>query len=227
MPERVAADEPAAAPVADDVAPVAAPQRDASRELAEGILEAGSAAQCVAVFGAERGSGTTAAAVALARALAEDGRVVLVDLAISSPAVAAISREPNAPGIADLMGGTASFRHIITRDRYSRVHLVGAGRGASNTGEILASERLSIALNALKRSYDHVVIDAGALAEAPIKGFAELSTQAVLVAPEAAASQIEDARNLLFGAGFQNVVVYTDKAPRPDEFPQRARNAAA
>ena len=46
----------------------------------------------------------------------------------SSPNVDVISDEPNAPGIADLVRGTASFGDIITRDRFSRLHLVAAGQ---------------------------------------------------------------------------------------------------
>ena len=47
----------------------------------------------------------------------------------------------------------------------------------------MSSQRLSITLEALARSYDHVVIDAGAVEEASLDRFAMLAPRAVLVAP--------------------------------------------
>lgn len=81
----------------------------------------------IAVIGIVRNVGTTYAAITLARALAQNANVVLVDLAFSAPNLSVVSTDPNAPGIAELTRGTASFGDIITRDQYSRVHLVAAG----------------------------------------------------------------------------------------------------
>ena len=78
------------------------------------------------MVGAVRNVGTTLTAIALARTLAREGRVVLIDLALGAPNLAVISNDPSAPGIADLVRGAASFSQIITRDRFSRVHLVAA-----------------------------------------------------------------------------------------------------
>ncbi len=58
------------------------------------------------------------------------------------------------------MLGEASFSQIITRDRLSRVQLVNAGRpGSDHT--LLQSPRLSLAVDALLRVYDHVLLDVG------------------------------------------------------------------
>ncbi|HZD91340.1 MAG TPA: exopolysaccharide transport family protein, partial [Pseudolabrys sp.] len=87
----------------------------------------------IAVVGAARNVGTTYAAITLARALAEDGSVVLVDLAFGAPNLSVISSDPEAPGIADLVhGSAASFGDIITRDQYSNVHLVATGDPAGD-----------------------------------------------------------------------------------------------
>ncbi len=69
---------------------------------------------------AMRNVGTTYAAITLARALAKDANVVLVDLAFGAPNLSVISTDPKAPGIAELVRGTASFGDIITRDQYSQ-----------------------------------------------------------------------------------------------------------
>ncbi len=71
------------------------------------------------------------------------------------------------------MLGEASFAQIITRDRLSRGHLVGAGRAGSDRA-LLQSPRLTLAIDALLRVYDHVLLDAGTASDLP----AELLTAA-------------------------------------------------
>jgi Mrp family chromosome partitioning ATPase len=152
----------------------------------------------------------------LARALAREGRVVLIDLALEAPNIAAISSEPAAPGLAELVRGAASFRHIIARDRASRVHVIAAGRVPADTSSILQSERLAIGISALTRTYDHLVIDAGALPVSALDRFVKLAPYAVLVAPGVADDVVQDARNRLLAAGFTEVTLFVDTPPRPD-----------
>jgi septum formation inhibitor-activating ATPase MinD len=90
------------------------------------------------------------------------------------------------------MQGDVSFSQVITRDRLSRVHLVNAGRPGFDRTQ-LQSPRMTLAIDALLRVYDHVLLDAGAASDLP----AELLTakaQAVVV-PEA--SMPQDARALM------------------------------
>src|SRR5215208_5627640 len=214
-----ASDEtPASAPSPASAAPSGAPAAPASgstRRLASGLRRVG-AAGCLTVVGAAHNLGTTSTAIALARALAREGRVVLIDLALSSPNLAAISTEPGAPGLAELVRGAASFRHIITRDRASRVHLIAAGRVPADTGSMLRSERLNIGINALARTYEHVVIDAGALPDVALERFARFAPHAVLVAPGLSDEAVQGARDRLIAAGFNDVTLFTDTPPRPD-----------
>ncbi|MFL6934767.1 MAG: GNVR domain-containing protein, partial [Xanthobacteraceae bacterium] len=219
--ELVSASEetPASAPSPASAAPSgasAAPASGSTRRLASGLRRAGAAARCLTVVGAAHNLGTTSTAIALARALAREGRVVLIDLALSSPNLAAISTEPGAPGLAELVRGAASFRHIITRDRASRVHLIAAGRVPADTGSILRSERLNIGINALARTYEHVVIDAGALPDVALERFARFAPHAVLVAPGLSDEAVQGARDRLIAAGFNDVTLFTDTPPRPD-----------
>ena len=87
-------------------------------QIARSLRQAGDAGRRVTVVGAARNVGTTYAAITLARALAKDANVVLVDLAFGAPNLSVISTDPKAPGIAELVRGTASFGDIITRDQY-------------------------------------------------------------------------------------------------------------
>jgi MinD-like ATPase involved in chromosome partitioning or flagellar assembly len=146
------------------------------------------------------------AAITLARSLAAQCRVVLIDLALAKPNLSVIASDPAAAGIADLVRGTASFGQIITRDRFSRVHLITAG-AATDGAAILGSQRLSITLEALARSYDYVVIDAGALPAASPDRFASFAPRAVLVADAANEKETRALRDRLVKAGFAHVSV--------------------
>ena len=161
----------------------------------------------VIAVGTVRNVGTTYAAIMLARALAYDANVVLVDLAFSSPNLSVISTEPNAPGIAELVRGTASFGDVITRDQYSRVHLVAAGNVGSDIAPLASSPMLATVIEALSHSYEHVVIDMGSATDVAAERFAALATHAMLVAADPASAVTRTVRDRLLQAGFGDVAV--------------------
>jgi exopolysaccharide transport family protein len=185
-------------------------------DIALALREAGEGGRRVAVIGAAPGAGTTRTAVALARALAKDARVVLVDLALDRPQLASISLDPRAPGIADLVRGAASFAQIITRDRTSRVQIVPAGRVGPDTATVYMSDRLGIAIDALSRTYDHVVIDAGAAPQVPAERIARLAPCGVLVANGLTQVNADAMRDHLANAGFSDIAVFAGTAPALD-----------
>ena len=94
--------------------------------VAHALVGAGSAARKVTVLGTASGESITLTALTLARLMAQQAKIVVVDLVASSPMMTAVSADPVAPGLAELMQGEASFAQIITRDRLSRAHLVSA-----------------------------------------------------------------------------------------------------
>ncbi len=125
---------------------------DVHPELGAGVIEieqfaqelraAGDMARKITVLGTGERASITLTALTLARMLARTAKVVLVDLSALSPTLTAVSADANAPGLADLMLGEASFGQIITRDRLSRVHLVSAGRPGADRA-LLQSPRLT------------------------------------------------------------------------------------
>jgi polysaccharide biosynthesis transport protein len=179
----------------------------AVESLGREIVGAGPTARRITVVGAARNVGTTITAITLARRLARDGRVVLVDLALLSPDVSMIAADPAAPGLAELIRGSASFGDIITRDRYSPVHVVMAGRAIADAEAVTASQRLSTTLEALARSYDYLVIDAGALPDIDAERFAEFASRAVLITSGSDELATIEAREHLLRAGFSDVSV--------------------
>ena len=185
-------------------------------DLAKAIAGRGEASRRVTVIGAGRNVGTTYTAISLARALAVEGeRVILVDLALHAPNLSILSTDPEAPGFAELVRGTASFGDIITRDKFSKVHLIAAGNVAGEAPTILTSPRLIVTLEALARNYDHVIVDGGALAEAVPEFFARMAPCAVLVATDVDNAATKDARNQLMAAGFSDVLLWLG-TPGPD-----------
>ena len=198
---------------------------DAVERLARELATTGEGARRITVVGAVRNIGTTLAAITLARSLSSQGRVVLVDLALGSPNLSVIASDPSAPGIAELVRGTASFGQIITRDRQSRVHLIMAGRNPSDAATIIASQRLSITLEALARSYDHLVIDAGAMPDMAAERFAQLAPRAVLIAGEFDDPVTLAARERLLKAGYINVSVLASKPGGPETDVTKAKAA--
>ena len=203
---------PPPAPAASAPAP-AAPTID---ELAAYLHEAGEGGRRIAVIGGARNVGTTLTAIALGRALAENARVVLVDLALNTPNVDVISEDAEAPGVAELVRGEASFGDIITRDRISRLHLVAAGQIGSEPAGLINSEMLWAAVGALAQSYDHLVIDAGAQSEIALEPIAAMAPWAVLVGGDAAAEALAGLADQLRSAGFAEVTVLTGPPPRLD-----------
>jgi Mrp family chromosome partitioning ATPase len=174
---------------------------------ARSLREAGEGGRRLAVFGVGRNVGTTLTAVSLARALGREARVVLIDLAVGAPNVAAISIDPQAPGIAEVVRGTASFGDVITRDKSSRVHLIAAGKIGADGAAIIASPRLAMMIEALARTYDHVVIDAGTTFETAAERLHRLAPRAVLVATELTAAAADLARERLTAAGYGEIAV--------------------
>jgi succinoglycan biosynthesis transport protein ExoP len=159
----------------------------------------------VAVIGARPGVDTTSIAVLLSRTLAGKGKVVLLDLARGGPGLSALGADPSVPGISDLVAGSASFGEIIARDRHSGTHFIATGQPSADVASMVQSPRLVITVEALARSYDHVVINAGTLPDLPLEAIAALAPQAVLVADAPDDPLSAAAQEHLLAAGFSAV----------------------
>jgi uncharacterized protein involved in exopolysaccharide biosynthesis/Mrp family chromosome partitioning ATPase len=234
MAERIAKATPIESPpLQSQMAPgPEAPQRaaempnDPIEGLAAELAGAGEAGRRISVVGARRNMGATQATITLARALAKRARVVLVDLALDAPGLSSIATDLEGPGISELVLGSASFGQIITRDRHSRVHVITAGNVKGDSAAIFDAQRLSITLEALARSYDYVVVDAGALRDAPTERIAQFAPRAVLVANELDDPATVSAREALLAAGFVNVSVLVN-SPQGPQSDSRGTRAAA
>jgi Mrp family chromosome partitioning ATPase len=192
VPEPMVSEARVDAPHTDAAAKNVAATSTEIEALADRLAGSAGALRKVTVLGTASGEGITLTALMLARQLARQAKIVLVDLSGALPVIPAASVDPSAPGLAELMQGEASFAQIITKDRQSRLHLVSAGRAGFDRAQ-LQSPRLALTIDALTRVYDHVLLDAGAASDLP----AELLTSQAraVVVPEA--SMAADARALM------------------------------
>jgi len=201
---KMAAESPMAAPSAKTATEITELDR-----LAEDLLDSGVAARKVTILGTASGESITLTALAIARLIARRAKVIVVDLSAASPTISSMSVDANAPGLAELMQGEASFTQVITKDRLSRVHLVSSGRPGSDRA-LLHSPRLGLALDALLGVYDHVLLAAGGASDLPIDLLA--SQARAVVVPDA--SMAADARQMmcdqLKAVGFSQVTMLTE-----------------
>jgi tyrosine-protein kinase Etk/Wzc len=203
-----------------------APELPEIEQLADALRAAGEAARKVTILGTASGESVTLTALTLARLIARSARVVVVDLSASPPTIPAASVDPSAPGLAELMLGEASFSQVITKDRSSRVHLVSAGRPGFDRA-LLQLPRLTLAIDALLRVYDHVLLDAGTGSDLP----AELLTAQARAVVVPDASMPADARSLmceqLRAVGFSEVTMLSQSAQPSDAVESAPRVVAA
>jgi polysaccharide biosynthesis transport protein len=199
---------------------------DELQRLADQLVQAGPGARKVTILGTASSDSITLTALTLARLMARQAKIAVVDLAASSPTISAVSADPAAPGLAELMQGQASFTQIITKDRLSRVHLVSAGRPGFDRAQ-LQSPRLTLAIDALLGVYDHVLLDAGGASDLP----AELLTShaRAVVVPDP--SMDRDARSItrdqLRAVGFAEVAMLSRPCQPSDAAERGPRVVAA
>jgi succinoglycan biosynthesis transport protein ExoP len=182
----------------------------ALEELAHHLHRAGGAGGPIAFFSVAPQLETSGIAIKFARALAQESRVVLVGLGTAGAgdtAISQISGDPSAPGLAELAAGTASFGEIITRDKASRLHLIVSGRDRADRRSLLTMPIVARNFAALAMTYDHVVIDVGAIGGAELAAIAALAPHAMLVAETFVGLATDKARERLEDAGFDRVTI--------------------
>jgi Mrp family chromosome partitioning ATPase len=194
-----------------DVQPAVGVSLGALDSLVERFRSSDEAGRRITVLGAVPDAATALAAITLSRRLAKDARVVVVDLTRGSVELAPISSDPGAPGLAALARGEASFGQIITKDRFSPIHLVMAGTVSAeeDVAALVAMPRVAMAFDALARSYDHVMVNAGGAEDATIAALAQLAPRAVLIADGLTSQATGIARARLLAAGFADATVLT------------------
>jgi Mrp family chromosome partitioning ATPase len=145
------------------------PRNAASRALVERIAAARSGGGAKVLVASAAESASACASLALARAMAREGRAILVqidhaDASLADALALADGRdefEEAQPGLAQLLHGEASFAEAIYRDGASRLHIIQSGGAVSDE-----SGDLDLILDALQSTYDFVLVATGWNSEA-------------------------------------------------------------
>jgi polysaccharide biosynthesis transport protein len=197
----------------------------AINEFAHSLNQAGDGGSQIAFFGVAPQLDTSGFAIKFARALAHDARVVLVGLGAGDAAIKGISGDPEAPGLAELADGNASFGDVITKDRISGLNLIVSGGAPSSARALISTPGMAKNFEALAYSYGHVVIDAGVIENADLPTIARLASHAILLVETLANVATDKGRDRLYDSGFEAVTILV--AGRPDAAAPGASAAAA
>jgi capsular exopolysaccharide synthesis family protein len=118
--------------------------------------------------------GKTAIALNLALAHAQTQRVLLIDADLRAPSVAeGLGLNPAAPGLVDLVTGSASFKECLQRVNGSSLYIMTAGSAISDPLDLILSARFRQVIEALSQASDILVMDSPPLH--PVSDAAALS----------------------------------------------------
>ncbi len=154
------------------------------------------------------GDNGSAATVALARVLADNGRrVILVDMTGSGYPSELMAESPEALGVTDLLCGEAAFGETIHGDRTSDAHLIP--QGVSDIKQAMrGADRLSLLLDALSSAYDIVIVECGAADVASVSRLTRSKQiEIILSLPEIDEAAFVSLMQDFQGAGYERVVL--------------------
>lgn len=126
----------------------------------------------LAVTSTRPAEGKSTTALALSTTLARGGRsVVLVDGDMRSPSVHQLAGLDHTHGLSNFLSGDEDVASMLIELPDLGIHIVTAGPVPPNAAELLTGTRLSVLIERLRESFDHVIIDSPpvmGLADAPL-----------------------------------------------------------
>jgi capsular exopolysaccharide synthesis family protein len=121
----------------------------------------------IAVTSAVAGEGKTTTAANLAITYAQYGAgVLLVDCDLRKPRLHEIFSAPRAPGLTDVLSGTADVGDALRSTPISRLSLLTAGSVPCGTGGTVDELRLAPLLDELSSSFELIILDTPSVLEA-------------------------------------------------------------
>jgi len=128
-------------------------------------------AKSIMVAGSRAGNERTSVAVNLALSMAHDNlKVVMIDGNIADVSLAKQFSLPRAPGLTDVLAGTAQLSDVLQTTSVNNLMVLPAGSEMSNSLELLSSPKMAEIHESLRSMSDFVVIDSP-----PVLGSVEAS----------------------------------------------------
>lgn len=108
------------------------------------------------------GEGKSITTLNLGMALGElrDTRVVALDADLRRPSLEGLLGLDRRRGLADVLSGRYAPDRAIQRTPIPNLSLIGAGATPANPAELVAADRASVLIHALKENFNYVLIDA-------------------------------------------------------------------
>jgi polysaccharide biosynthesis transport protein len=98
-------------------------------------------------------------ALALAKALAADGKsVVLVDWSSAASSLNDHAGGAPTPGLAQLIQGDAAFEDVIQKLADTEAHFVPSGEALSDQSVIFDADRANLVLDAMDEAFEHIIV---------------------------------------------------------------------
>jgi succinoglycan biosynthesis transport protein ExoP len=155
------------------------PEAEALRSLYTSVMlsRAGSAPQVLLVVSSFPGEGKTTVAVNLAVAMAQHGSTCLVDADLRRGRIAAAFGMSSKVGLSDVLAGGVPLENALVKvASVPNLSLIPAHAGQVNSGHLLSSEAVAVALANLRQKFRFVVLDS-----APILPFVDGRALSTLV----------------------------------------------
>lgn len=146
------------------------------RQIRTGLLRAVEAGghRTIVIAGGMPDAGTTSVVANLAQNLANIGKSVLViDANLRRPRMHEVLGVPQAPGLAEVLNGQASFESAVRETSQERLSILPAGEKRTGAFERFGSSRMESLLAEAREKFDIVLLDS---APAVVAGDAEALT---------------------------------------------------
>jgi Mrp family chromosome partitioning ATPase len=178
-----------------------------------------------ALFISPEGDDAAAAAVLVAREIADAGlRVLLLDLTTAGAASRPMLDTVSYPGITNLLAAEAQFTDVIHQDHYSNCHVIPVGT-ADPSRAMRAADRLPIIMESLTTAYDMVVVECGPADPDGIRRLVAEGTE-ILVSVIAPDSGVAEVAEMLEERGYAGLTLVTPVGYRSPNDPVPDRSAA-
>lgn len=193
-------------------------------ETAAEKLIAGGAAR--AIFVSPEGDEAAAAAVMVAREVADAGlRVLLLDLTANGAASQPMLESAAYPGITNLLASEAQFSDVIHADLYSDCHVIPLGT-ADPEQAMRAADRLPIIMSSLTTAYDVVVVECGPADAAGIRRLVSDGTEILVSVLEPDDAAVAETAADLAAGGYGKLTLVSPSGYEPPVSPMPDRSAA-